>query len=186
MIKNKYKDDYSWFTRLTDKGRVVDDICYTGDYYILPFNMERKKKTNLVNIGFSVLLLGILTAAGMVNQESSRTFWIVYPYIFIFLPLGYMILGAVSYLSVPLRMQKAHYETGLARINHSLKGTMALSAVCVILTIVYIILHFGSVSLGREFAYISFHCLFLSVAFLYDRYYNRTYGGVTIEKALTE
>ncbi len=186
MIKNKYKDDYSRFTRLTDKGRVVEEICYTGDYYILPFNMERKKKTNLVNVGFSMLLLGILTAAGMVNQESSRTFWIVYPYIIIFLPLGYMILGAVSYLGAPLRMQKAHYETGLARINHSLKGTMALSAVCVILTIVYIILHFGSVSLGREFAYISFHCLFLSVAFLYDRYYNRTYGGVTIEKALTE
>ena len=51
MIKNRFKDDYSQYTRLNGKGRVVEDICYTGDYYILPFNKEEKKKAGLVNLG---------------------------------------------------------------------------------------------------------------------------------------
>lgn len=53
MIKNRFKDDYSQYTRLSGKGRVVEDICYTGDYYILPFDKDKKKKTGLVNLGFA-------------------------------------------------------------------------------------------------------------------------------------
>ena len=49
MIKNRFKDDYSWNARLNGKGRVVDDICYTGYYYILPFSEKEKKKTNWIN-----------------------------------------------------------------------------------------------------------------------------------------
>ena len=85
MLKNSFKDDYSRFLRLNGKGRVVDDICYIGDYYILPLDERQKKKTNLVNIGFAAVFFLIQIAMGMVNQDSSRTFWIVYPYLFIFL-----------------------------------------------------------------------------------------------------
>ena len=49
MIK-RFKDDYSWNARLNGKGRVVDDICYTGYYYILPFSEKEKKKTNWIKL----------------------------------------------------------------------------------------------------------------------------------------
>ena len=54
MIKNRFKDDYSWSARLNGKGRVVDDICYTGTYYILPFTEQEKKKSNWLNMAFAV------------------------------------------------------------------------------------------------------------------------------------
>ena len=87
MIKNRFKDDYSWNARLNGKGRVVDDICYTGYYYILPFSEKEKKKTNWINMAFAAILLVLQVVAGMVNQDSSRTFWVLYPYLFTFLPV---------------------------------------------------------------------------------------------------
>ena len=54
------------FTRLSGKGRVVDDACYSGDYYVLPFdgNEEEwkawRRKTGMVNLTAAVFLLGFL------------------------------------------------------------------------------------------------------------------------------
>lgn len=181
MIKNRFKDDYSQYARLNGKGRVVDDICYTGDYYALPFDSERKKRTNLVNMGAALAFLVIQTAAGMVNQDSSRTFWIVYPYLFVFLPVAYFLIGAVSYWGCPLRMQKAQYETGLARIRRSCAGAMVMAGICMALDLVYIFIHHGDVRMGREIVYLLCHGLLLAVGFLYGRYYDRIYCGLTIE-----
>ena len=45
MIKNRFKDDYSWSARLNGKGRVVDDICYTGTFiYCLLLNRRKKEQ----------------------------------------------------------------------------------------------------------------------------------------------
>ena len=63
MIKNRFKDDYSWNARLNGKGRVVDDICYTGTYYILPFTEQEKKKSNWLNMAFAAVLLILQVAA---------------------------------------------------------------------------------------------------------------------------
>ena len=183
MLRNQFKDDYSQFVRLSGKGRVVDDICYVGDYYVLPLDKAGKRKSNLANLGFAAVLMLIQVAAGMVNQDSSRTFWIVYPYLFIFLPLAYLFVGVFSSWGDPVRMQKAQYETGVARMRRSSIGAMALSAFSAVLDAVYMLLHHGEIRMGRELLYLSCHILFLSAAFLYGAYYNKTYGGLRIEKS---
>jgi hypothetical protein len=183
MIKNNYKDDYSRFLRLNRKGRVVPDISYIGDYYVLPFDEKQKKQTGVYNLLGAGLLLAVQIVAGLLNQDSSRTFWIVYPYLFTFLPLAYMMAGAVRYLEVPLRMQKAHYETSIARIRHSCIGTMVLVGISVALDIVYMLLHRGTFHVGRELVYLGCHVIYLLLAAVYGRYYDRTYGGIVLEKS---
>ncbi len=181
MIKNRFRDDYSQYTKLNGKGRVVDDICYTGDYYVLPFDREKKRKANLVNLGFALVLLAVQTAAGMVNQDSSRTFWIVYPYLFIFLSVAYFLIGAVSFRGHPVRMQQVQYETGIARIRRSGAGAVVMAGICMALELVYILIHHGEVRMDRELLYLLCHGLLLAAGFLYGRYYNRTYSGLIIE-----
>lgn len=183
MINNKYKDDYTKDLRLNAGGRIVDDICYVGDYYILPFNENTKKKTNVINIVCALFLLGIQVIEGLLNADSSRIFWIVFPYMFVFLPIFYMFVGAVNYMGSPIKMQKAHYETGLVRIRRSCIGAMILEGINVILDIVYIILHFNDISNAREFIYLLSQVLFLLVAFTYGKYYDRTYGSLVIKKS---
>ncbi len=176
------------FTRLSGKGRVVDDACYSGDYYVLPFdgNEEEwkawRRKTGMVNLTAAVFLLGIQIAAGMVNQDSSRTFWIVYPYLFLFPPLAYLLAGAAVYFVTPRRMQRVQYETGIARIRRSCRGAMGLETLCAVLDVFYIFRHFGEIRLERELLYLFCHILFLAAAFCYVRYYNRTYGGLWMDK----
>ena len=86
MLKNKYKNDFQKTSRMDAKGRMVQDSIYIGDIYVLPFDEKKKKQTNRVTLGFAAAMVAIQLLAGMMNQDSSRTFWIVYPYLFIFLP----------------------------------------------------------------------------------------------------
>lgn len=183
MIKNRYKDDYSRALKLNRRGRVVPDISYVGDYYVLPFDESQKKKCCWLNVLAAVLLFVIHLVEGMLNQDSSRTFWIVYPYLFVFLPVCYMFIGAVSFFGVPLRMQKAHYETSLLRIRHSCIGSMVLVGLSAILDVVYMVIHRSSVDFGKELLYFGFHALFLIAAFAYGKYYDRVYGGIVMEKS---
>ena len=183
MIKNRYKDDYSKSAQLNERGRIVDDICYVGDYYILPFDKETKKKTVIMNLLVSVLLLVIQFIAGLLNADSSRTFWIVFPYMFVFLPIGYLFVGAVSYAGSPLKMQKAHYEMGLLRMRRSVIGAMVLEGINAVLDIIYILLHFKNMTIGKEVIYLLCHIVFIGIAFLYGKYYTKTYGRLIIEKS---
>lgn len=98
---------------------------------------QEKKKSNWLNMAFAAVLLILQVAAGMVNQDSSRTFWVLYPYLFTFLPVFYFLVGAFSYWSDPLRMQKAQYETGIARMKRSCIGSMVMTIISVILDIIY-------------------------------------------------
>ena len=183
MIKNRFKDDYSWNARLNGKGRVVDDICYTGYYYILPFSEKQKKKTNWINMTFAVILLALQVAAGMVNQDSSRTFWVLYPYLFTFLPVFYFLVGAFSYWSDPLRMQKAQYETGIARMKRSCIGSMVMTIISVILDIVYMVIHRGDMQTGKEFLYTGVLIFYIIVCVCFGVYYDRTYAGLRTEQS---
>lgn len=183
MIKNRFKDDYSWTARLNGRGRVVDDICYTGVYYILPLTQEQKKKSNYCNMGFGLLLLAIQLAAGMVNQDSSRTFYIMFPYLFTLLPVFYFLLGAFSYWSDPVKQQKAQYETGLARMKRSAMGSMVMNGISVILDIVYMILHRGNMQTLRELIYLGLLIAYIVAAFCYGRYYDKTYGALTTQQS---
>lgn len=183
MIKNRFKDDYSWHARLNGKGRVVDDICYTGYYYILPFSEKQKKKTNWINMTFAVILLALQVAAGMVNQDSSRIFWVLYPYLFTFLPVFYFLVGVFSYWSDPLRMQKAQYETGIARMKRSCIGSMVMTVISVVLDIIYMVIHRGDMQTGKEFLYTGVLIAYIIVCVVFGRYYDRTYVGLRTEQS---
>ncbi len=182
MIKNRYSDNYKRLLKLNKRGRVAVDAEYVGDYYQLPFDEAKKKKTAWVNLGCSVLLLAVQLVTGMVNQDSSRTFWIVYPYMFVFLPCIYFLMGAVTYFEVPLKMQKAKYETSLVRIKRSCIGAMVLVALSAILDLIYIVIYHGSIQIEKELIYLFFHMLFLVISYLYGRYYDKVYQGIVIEE----
>ena len=123
---------------------------------------------------------------GLINPDSSRTAWIVFPYLFVILPLGYMLYGAVSYIGAPVRMHRAHYETGLLRMKRSCIGAMVLTGIGAVLDLVYMVLHRGEIRMGMECIYLICHFLFLAVAFFFGKYYDRNYSGILIENATME
>ena len=186
MIKNRFKDDYTYIPRMDEKGRIVDDINYTNHYYILPFDDGQKQRSNWLNIAFASIFIAIQVVAGMVNQDSSHTFWILYPYIFTLLPVGYIFVGAIYFLGMPTRMQRAQYETSLARMRRSCVGSMVMNGISVILDIIFICLYHDEISVAKELIYILVLIIYIAVGIVFGKIYDKMYGKLYIDKIQTE
>lgn len=180
-MKNQYKDEYSFHPRLNDKGRIVDDICYVGDYYILPMDKKQKRKTTVINFVFAMLLMALQILNGCLNQDSSRTAWIVFPYLMIYVPMAYFFMGACTYAQAPVRMQKPYFERGMERMRRSCYGILLFTAVSAVLDIVYMVLHGADMHVGREAAYFLLHIVIVAVVLLFGRLYDRMYGSLYTE-----
>ena len=180
-MKNPYKDDYSFTPRLSARGRIVDDICYVGDYYILPFDKKQKRKTTWINFGVAFVLLALQILNGCLNQDSSRTAWIVFPYFMIYIPMAYFFMGASTYAQAPVRMQKAHFERGMERMRRSCYGILIFTAISGILDVVYMVLHASQMNAGREILYFVLHLVIIAVVLLFGKSYDRMYGGLHTE-----
>ena len=186
MIKNPYQKDYQNELKQNRHGLLVTRTSYQGDFYVLPFDEQQKRRTGILNVIWTIALWVIELGMGLINTDSSRTAWIVFPYLFVILPLGYMLYGAVSYIGAPVRMHRAHYETGLLRMKRSCIGAMVLTGIGAVLDLVYMVLHRGEIRMGMECIYLICHFLFLAVAFFFGKYYDRNYSGILIENATME
>lgn len=181
-MRNKFKGDYRETTRLDANGRVVRDYDYVGRFYVLPFDEKTKRRTAWINLCYVLAITAVQVLAGLLNQDSSHTFWIVYPYLFLYLPLFYAFFGVHAYSEASLRMQSAQYEQGLVRIRKSLIAVLVLAAVNAVLDIVYIIIHRGEIRLGTEIAYCFTFLVQIAGVAAYGRFYDRNYGGITVEE----
>ena len=183
-LHNKYKDDYDHSPGLDKRGKFKDHFYYIGDLYVLPFDEKNKKKTYLPCIGFMVAALAVLILQGMLNQPSSRTIWVVMPYIFQFLPVLFFGVGIVEYATCPIRMQREQYDKGVQRMRHCAIGFLVLSVISGMADVVFLV---GQLSgyeqgKGREFIYFALHFASVAIAFLFARYYNRIFAKITVEK----
>lgn len=181
MIRNHYKDDYSFSPRLGNRERIVDDICYVGDYYVLPFDKREKKKNAVILFVFVCLILGVQIIAGLVNQDSSRTAWIVFPYLMIFVPVAYMFRGFLGFAVCPSRMQKVQFETGIERCRRSAIGILILTSLSLMLDVVYMVLHRVELCVEKELLYAGCHIVLIMLIIFFGKYYNKVFSGIYTE-----
>lgn len=155
-----------------------------------------KKKTGRINLLFVVLYFVFIVGIGLLNQDSSRTLWIVIPYFCMFLPLALFAGGAYTYWHAALPMTPEVYKASIVRMRHSIIGMLGLAGLNIILDIIFIIRHFSgnvafnttvdkmgqntSLRLSGELIYIGGFLILIgiSIAFakVYDKYYTDING----------
>ena len=91
MIKNPYQKDYLNELKQNRHGLLVTRTSYQGDFYVLPFDEQQKRRTGILNVSWTIALGVIELGMGLINPDSSRTAWIVLPYLFVILPHGYIL-----------------------------------------------------------------------------------------------
>ena len=182
MLKNQYEQEYETISYHTPDGKMRKMTVYRGEYYTLHFDQGKKRNSAACNLLAALLALAILIGAGMPNQDSSHTVWIVLPYLCLFLPVGYWLIGAVFFCMAPLRMERPAYEGSLLRILHSCRGILILTGGNVALDLVYLALYHGTIHVGRELCYLACLAVLFLWVVLYGRWYDRTYQGISIEK----
>ena len=99
MFKEKYKND--------------------NRYYKLDINEIEKKKIKFYNWLYLFGMLFFWIMAGLVNQDSSRTFYVLFPYYFIFLPIIYFGYGALNFSGVEVVMDGIAYDGSIRRMHRS-------------------------------------------------------------------
>ena len=158
------------------------------DFFVLPDDGKEKRKEALINLGFCFLFIALLVAAGLVNQSSSRTAWIFYPYIVLFLPAVYFAFGACAFASlVFLRksgsLSRKEWEKSLVRCKHSGGALLVLSGINALLDIVFIVLHRND-GIMRDIVYLGVLLVLVVCSVLYGVFFDRNFSKPTADKRL--
>ncbi len=153
-----------------------------GSVYLLEMPAKEKLKRSIKNLLYVLCMLLMHIAMGMINQPSSRTVWVVFPYLTVFLPLAYAMMGAFTFLGASCRMSSTQYHEGLLRVRRSLLGVFILDSIGIILGLVYIFIHYGQVPLFREVIFIALHMAQLALIIAYGRYYDKYFTRITVQK----
>ena len=98
----KYGNDYR------QRGKQFE---YTGKWYGSSLSVKELKRHALNNTGLMAAALVIYFASLMLNNEGSRIFWILLPYMVVVFPVSYGIMGGVSlFLFCRQQEGKADFE----------------------------------------------------------------------------
>ncbi len=153
MFKNKYKDD--------------------NRYYKLDINETDMKKVKRYNLIYFVGMFLFWLLAGLVNQDSSRTFYVLFPYYFIFLPIIYFGYGALNFWGLSANMDGVAYDGSVRRMHRSGLGIIIWTGINVLLDIIYIIVNFQTANVLKEVIYISLLAGIVIIGILYGKFYDR-------------
>ena len=156
MFKQKYKND--------------------NRYYKLDINETEKKQVKLYNWIYFVGMLFFWVLAGLVNQDSSRTFYVLFPYYFIFLPIIYFGYGALNFSGTAVVMDGIAYDGSIRRMHRSGLGIIIWTGINILLDIIYIIVNFKTANLMREIIYSVLLLGVIAVGFMFAKFYDKNYS----------
>ena len=145
------------------------------NFYVLNCDQKKKQHLALLNLCFGLVLLAFQLGAGFLNQSSSRTAWIFYPYILAFLPLAYFFFGAYHFFFCSPALSQKQYSASLSRCKHSMRALLVLSALQILLSLLYVFLKRQTLqqALFRELLYLAFLLLQTAITVAYSVFFNK-------------
>ena len=181
MLFNRYKDDYKQVQSLGADGKLRTVTFYDGSYYELPYDEKQFRKNKITCLIFSVTFLLIYLVAGFINPDSSKTAWIVFPYLFIFLPGAFNILAVINLFTLKLRMERAGYEASIIRMKNSSMAILVLAIINIVLDLVFIIINRHTLNFVLEISYIVLLFILIISVIAFGKKYDKMFGGVILK-----
>lgn len=118
------------------KNGIKQEAIYIGNYYKtdMPKDLERKYKACLILM--PVLMAILFVGMGLLNNDGSRVFYVVMPYILQFLPISYMIISAFSFYRNS-KLTVIQYDKTYTRIKTTGTGVLILSFASIIGEVIF-------------------------------------------------
>lgn len=135
----KYYKEYEVVPKSLKNGKVKKDIEYTGQYFISHQNKAELFKYKLLCLVLIIISFGVLIGLGFLKTSLSRIFYITIPYVCLFLPAFYSLIGAIRLMSSSDKMEHVAYDRSLNRIVKSVAGQIFLCCVTIIGTIYFLV-----------------------------------------------
>ena len=139
-IMKKYYKDYKLVSKTLPNGKVKQVPEYVGKYYICKLS-----ETNLRRIKFyyfTLVLCSCATAigAGFINNPGNRIAYVALPYVSLFLPIAYSLIGTIGFINSKDKLEQATYDKTKVRIRRSTIWQIVLSSITVLGDIIYMII----------------------------------------------
>jgi hypothetical protein len=169
----KYSKDYIVDSQKIYKGNKLDEIQYTGDYYVFQLNTVEYKKMRIIILEYLIFLTVLYVTGGMLNNSGSFCVYVLLPYICIILPLSY--LGR-SYIRIPKEIKKMEYviyDKCYNRVKFSIVGIITASITTVIGDVIFILRNMMNIIILKEVIFCIINVCIVVTSILLLQYHNR-------------
>ncbi len=139
MSLKKYANDYELVVTKDEQGNEKTTTQYKGDFFKLSISEADFQifKSRCVALAIVIAVLHVL--GGFINNAGMRQFYVALPYVIVFFPLLYLLIGVFR---LPKPKQKYYrHEIGLSfnRVKKASRILLIVSAIGFIGEIVFII-----------------------------------------------
>ena len=131
FLNNPYKGDFDHTPEVDRHGHFRDRFYYKGDFYNLPYSKIQKNKSILIFGGFFIFMILLLVFAGIINPDSSRTIYVVLPYLALLISVIWGVVGLVKYAFSPLRMNRIEFDKGIKRMKYAVYTSILFDIVSI-------------------------------------------------------
>lgn len=161
----KYIDDYEVVVQEDSRGREKRVAVYVGDYYevkIDEISLQKFRRNSLILL--ALIVIGQI-AAGFIANTGMYAFFVSLPYIFTFLPLYFLVDGALRLPKEKRPLRRDEAELIFKRMKTASKFLFPLLGAAILGEAVYLI-WFSSGSLGQEFIFLAVEAVALAAVFV--------------------
>lgn len=173
----KYYKDYKPVTKVQTQGQLKQEVEYIGSYYYYKLTKEELKKKKIQYGIHELIIAMILLGVGFLDNPGNRMFYVVLPYVGMFLPTAYSILGVILFIKSKNKMEYATFDKSRNRIYRSTIACIILGIMTIVGDFCFILLRAPSAKLGYELGFLagmiavvalSIHFLLLQKKVVYD------------------
>jgi hypothetical protein len=136
----KYYKDYKLVKKTLPNGKTKEVAEYIGRYYICQLSETEIKRHKLYYFALTLCSSATVIGFGFLNNPGSRIAYVALPYVSLFLPMVYMIIGTIGFIGSGMKLEQAVYDKTKIRIRRSIIWQIALSFLSGIGNVVFTLL----------------------------------------------
>lgn len=136
----KYYKDYKLVSKTLPNGKVKQVSEYIGKYYICQLSKIDLRKIKFYHFTLALCSCATAIGAGFINNPGSRIAYVALPYVALFLPIAYSLIGTIGFISSKDKLEQATYDKTKIRIRRTTIWQIVLSSIAIVGDIIYIII----------------------------------------------
>ena len=164
----KYYKDYKLISKHLPNGKVRQEVKYDGNYYTCRLSETELRKKKVYYLALALCSNATMLGVGLLNTSGSRVIYVALPYVCLFIPTFFCLMGVLRFMVVGNKLEYATYDKSRNRIRRSTIGQIILSSVVALGDICYLLLSDNIEKLLRELFFLGgmILVLILSIRFL--------------------
>lgn len=139
----KYYKDYRLVSKTLPNGKIKQIPEYVGKYYIRQLSEADYIRFKLYYLTLVLCSGATSLGVGFLGSPGDRVVYVALPYVSLFLPIFYSLIGTISFMFSGNKIEQAAYDKTKIRIHRSTIWQIALSSLAGLGNIVFTV--FGGI-----------------------------------------